>query len=91
MSFLHGGKDYDGLRYKLFALLLYNTSLFSETYRDRTYSPCPLTLYNTVVTTRITLTLKTVFCLEQWYSTFFVRVPPDIIYLQFCTPKVVGA
>jgi hypothetical protein len=28
--------------------------------------------------------------LEQWYSTFFVRVPPGIIYLQVCTPKVVG-
>jgi hypothetical protein len=26
----------------------------------------------------------------QWYSTFFVRVPPDIISLQLCTPKVVG-
>jgi hypothetical protein len=22
--------------------------------------------------------------LEQWYSTFFVRVPPDIISLQLC-------
>jgi hypothetical protein len=29
--------------------------------------------------------------LEQWYSTFFVRVPPHIISLQPCTPKVVGA
>jgi hypothetical protein len=28
--------------------------------------------------------------LEQWYSTFFVRVPPDIISLQLCTPKIVG-
>jgi hypothetical protein len=28
--------------------------------------------------------------LTQWYSTFFVRVPPDTIYLQLCTPKVVG-
>jgi hypothetical protein len=28
--------------------------------------------------------------LEQWYSTFFVRVPPDIISFQLCTPKVVG-
>jgi hypothetical protein len=28
--------------------------------------------------------------LEQWYSTFFVRVPPDIISLQLCTPRVVG-
>jgi hypothetical protein len=27
---------------------------------------------------------------EQWYSTFFVRVPPDIISLQLCTPKVLG-
>jgi hypothetical protein len=31
-----------------------------------------------------------VCCLYQWYSTFFVRVPPDIIFLQLCTPKVVG-
>jgi hypothetical protein len=29
--------------------------------------------------------------LKQWYSTFFVRVPPHIISLQLCTPKVVGA
>jgi hypothetical protein len=28
--------------------------------------------------------------LDHWYSTFFVRVPPDIIYLQIVTPKVVG-
>jgi hypothetical protein len=28
--------------------------------------------------------------LDQWYSTFFVRVPPDIISLQLSTPKVVG-
>jgi hypothetical protein len=28
--------------------------------------------------------------IEQWYSTFFVRVPPDIISLQLYTPKVVG-
>jgi hypothetical protein len=29
--------------------------------------------------------------LNHWYSTLFVRVtPPDIIYLRFCTPKVVG-
>jgi hypothetical protein len=28
--------------------------------------------------------------LEQWYLTFFVRVPSDIISLQLCTPEVVG-
>jgi hypothetical protein len=28
--------------------------------------------------------------IKQWYSTFFVRVPPDITFLQPCTPKVVG-
>jgi hypothetical protein len=28
--------------------------------------------------------------LDQWYSTFFVRVPPDIIFLQLCTPKAIG-
>jgi hypothetical protein len=28
--------------------------------------------------------------LDQWYSTVFVRVPPDIISLQLCTPKVVS-
>jgi hypothetical protein len=40
-----------------------------------TYAITKLCLYNT---------------LSQWYSTFFVRVPPDIISLQLCTPKVVG-
>jgi hypothetical protein len=30
------------------------------------------------------------YCVKQWYSTFFVRVPPDIISLQLRTPKVVG-
>jgi hypothetical protein len=30
-------------------------------------------------------------CIEQWYSTFFVCVPPDIISLQLCSPTVVGA
>jgi hypothetical protein len=29
--------------------------------------------------------------LYQRYSTFFIRVPPDLISLQLCTPKVVGA
>jgi hypothetical protein len=28
--------------------------------------------------------------LRQWYPTFFVRVPPEVVSLQFCTPKVVG-
>jgi hypothetical protein len=28
--------------------------------------------------------------IDQWYSTFFVRVPPDIISLQLRTLKVVG-
>jgi hypothetical protein len=28
--------------------------------------------------------------LVQWYSTFFVCIPPNIISLLFCTPKVVG-
>jgi hypothetical protein len=28
------------------------------------------------------------FLLDQWYSTVFVRVPPDIISLQLCTPKL---
>jgi hypothetical protein len=28
---------------------------------------------------------------EQWYSAIFVRVPPDIMYFELCTPKVVGA
>jgi hypothetical protein len=28
--------------------------------------------------------------LDKWYSTFFVRLPPNIIYLQLCTPEVVG-
>jgi hypothetical protein len=25
-----------------------------------------------------------------WYSAIFIRVPPDVIYLQLCTLKVVG-
>jgi hypothetical protein len=29
------------------------------------------------------------YALRQWYSTFFVRIPPDKISLQLCTPKVV--
>jgi hypothetical protein len=29
--------------------------------------------------------------LEECYSTFLVRVPPNIVSLQLCTPKVVGA
>ena len=29
--------------------------------------------------------------LDQWYSTFFVRVTPDIISLQICSLKVAGA
>jgi hypothetical protein len=28
--------------------------------------------------------------LGQRYSTLFVPVPPDVIYLQLCTPKVAG-
>jgi hypothetical protein len=28
--------------------------------------------------------------LVKWYSTFFVRLPPGVISLQFCIPKVVG-
>jgi hypothetical protein len=27
--------------------------------------------------------------LEQWYSTFFVCIPPDVLPIQLCTPKVV--
>jgi hypothetical protein len=32
--------------------------------------------------------IKEGYTLDQWYSTFFLRVPPDIISLQLCTPKV---
>jgi hypothetical protein len=28
--------------------------------------------------------------LGQWYSTFLVRVPPEIISIQLCTPKAFG-
>jgi hypothetical protein len=28
--------------------------------------------------------------LRQWYSTLFVQVPPDIISVQLCSPRVVG-
>jgi hypothetical protein len=34
--------------------------------------------------------IKYYVVIDQWYSNFFVRVPPDIISLQLCTPKVVG-
>jgi hypothetical protein len=27
---------------------------------------------------------------EEWYSTLFVPIPPDVIYLQLCTPKLVS-
>jgi hypothetical protein len=37
-----------------------------------------------------TLRRKMKYALDQCYSTFFVRVPPDIISLQLCTPEVVG-
>jgi hypothetical protein len=33
--------------------------------------------------------LRTI-AVEQWYSTFFVHVPPDVISLQLYTPKVVS-
>jgi hypothetical protein len=26
--------------------------------------------------------------LEQWYSTFIVCIPPDVIFLQLCTPEL---
>jgi hypothetical protein len=26
-------------------------------------------------------------CTSKWYSTFFVRVPPDVISLQLCAPR----
>jgi hypothetical protein len=28
--------------------------------------------------------------LKQWYSTFLVRVPPLLISVHLCTPKVLG-
>jgi hypothetical protein len=28
--------------------------------------------------------------LEHWYLIFFVRLPPDVISLQVCNPKVDG-
>jgi hypothetical protein len=34
--------------------------------------------------------ISTVGTIEQWYSNFFVCVPPDIISLQRCTPRLVG-
>jgi hypothetical protein len=37
-----------------------------------------------------TVPAPTRYPLQQWYSTSFVGVPPDIISLQLCTPKVVG-
>jgi hypothetical protein len=40
---------------------------------------------------RFTCRRKHRHILDQRYSNFFVRVPPDLISLQLCTPKVVGA
>jgi hypothetical protein len=34
--------------------------------------------------------LESIHWLVQWYSTFFIRIPPNIISLGLCTPKVVG-
>jgi hypothetical protein len=42
-------------------------------------------------TFRRTVPIMDKVCPGQRYSTFFVRVPPDTISLQLCTPKVVGA
>jgi hypothetical protein len=36
----------------------------------------------------VSVSKVTGYGLDQWYSTFFVRVPPDIISLQLCTPKL---
>jgi hypothetical protein len=36
------------------------------------------------------LVLAMVMALDQWYSTFLVRIPPDIISLQLCIIKVFG-
>jgi hypothetical protein len=38
----------------------------------------------------ITLLLRNYGVLDRLYSTFYVRVPADVIFLQLCTPKVVG-
>jgi hypothetical protein len=38
----------------------------------------------------ITTAVRTANPLTQWYSTFIVDIPPDIISLQLCTLKVVG-
>jgi hypothetical protein len=29
--------------------------------------------------------------IEQWYSTFFFRELPDVIFLKLCNPRVGGA
>jgi hypothetical protein len=39
---------------------------------------------------RSSVSIVSDYGLDQWYSTFFFRVPPDIISLHLCTPKVVG-
>jgi hypothetical protein len=36
---------------------------------------------------KCTLPCRVAGNLAQWYSTLFVRVPPDIISLQLCTPQ----
>jgi hypothetical protein len=30
------------------------------------------------------------YSIDPWFSTFIVRVPPDVISLQLCTPKLIG-
>jgi hypothetical protein len=32
--------------------------------------------------------VSTLYFMKQWYSTVFVRVPPDVIYFQVCTPNL---
>jgi hypothetical protein len=43
------------------------------------------------VHTSYVCTEKNPTTLEHWCSKFYVRVAPNVISLQLCTPKVVGA
>jgi hypothetical protein len=59
-----------------------------ESRRQFLLSVVPTTRH-TAVTHKAAVSLS-VNRLDQWHSTLFVRVPPDVICLQLCTLKVLG-
>jgi hypothetical protein len=59
-----------------------------ETYTDRATAACRRVLW--VQCDSQNKSGLFLYSLTQWYSSFFVRLPLDVISLQLCTPKVVG-